>query len=386
MTPLRVTHVINGLDTGGAEMTLWRLLAHSNRERFHHNVVSLTGLGPMAERIVALGIDVSALGLRRGPSDIAAPLRLAPVLRGRAPDLVQTWMYHADLIGGLAAKLAVDVPVIWNLRQSNLEPGSSKRTTIWTRRLCARLSSRVPDRIVCCAEAVRELHVRLGYADDKMVVISNGIDATAFHADGDARAALRNELGVARDAVLIGALGRWDRQKDYATFVAAAAILAANAPAARFLLCGADLDRQNAELADLVSAVGLQEKFSLLGRRDDATKVCAALDVGTSSSAYGEGFPNAVAEMMSCSVPCVVTDVGESATLVGGTGRAVAVRAPEALARAWMEMLKLGPKGRAELGAVARKRIVENFGLAEMVARYEALYEERAAARRRAAR
>lgn len=380
MTPSRIVHVISGLDTGGAEMTLYRLLAASDRERFEHRVVSLTGLGPVAELIAELGVGVSALEMRGGLSGLMAPVALARMLRRAAPDLVQTWMYHGDLVGGVAARLA-GRPVLWNLRQSTLEPGSSKRTTIWARRLCARLSRRLPDRIVCCAEAVREHHVRLGYAAGKMIVIPNGVDVDAFRPDAEARAALRGEMGLAPEAVLIGALGRWDPQKDHATFVAAAAVLAAAAPEARFLLCGRGLDEGNAELAGLIAAAGLAGRFTLLGRRDDAARVCAALDIGTSSSAYGEGFPNAVAEMMASGVPCVVTDVGESGALVGQSGRVVPVRSAASLGAAWRELLELGQEGRAALGAAARRRVVEDFRLADMVARYEDLWGERAAAR-----
>lgn len=379
MAPLRIVHVISGLDTGGAEMTLYRLFAASDRARFDHRVVSLTGLGPVAELIAELGIGVEALGMGGGLSGLAAPAVLARLLRRAAPDLVQTWMYHGDLIGGLAARLA-GRPVLWNLRQSTLEPGSSKRATIWARRLCARLSRRLPDRIVCCAEAVRAHHVGLGYAAAKMVVIPNGVDVDAFRPDAEARTALRGEMGVAPEAVLIGALGRWDPQKDHATFVAAAEALAAVTPEARFVLCGRGLDESNAELAGLIAGAGLDGRFILLGRRGDVARVCAALDIGASSSAYGEGFPNAVAEMMASGVPCVVTDVGESAALVGTSGRAVPVRAAQDLGAAWKELVELGQEGRAALGAAARRRIEENFPLAKMVAAYEELWAERAGA------
>ena len=377
MAPSRIVHVISGLDTGGAEMTLYRLLVACDRDRFDHRVVSLTGLGPVAELIAELGVGVEALGMGGALSGLMAPAALAGMLRRAAPDLVQTWMYHGDLIGGLAARLA-GRPVSWNLRQSTLEPGTSKRTTIWARRFCARLSRRLPERIVCCAEAVREHHVRLGYAAGKMIVIPNGVDVDAFRPDPEARAALRGEIGVGPEAVLIGAIGRWDPQKDYATFVAAAAVLVAEAPEVHFVLCGQGLEEGNAELAGLIARAGLAGRFALLGRRGDVARVCAALDIGASSSAYGEGFPNAVAEMMATGVPCVVTDVGESGALVGMSGRVVPVRATAALGVAWKELVELGREGRAALGEAARRRIEEDFRLANMVAAYEELWAGRA--------
>lgn len=385
MTPLRISHVITGLGTGGAETMLMRLVATSDRARFEHRVVSLTDIGAVGERMVALGVAVEALGMRRGPGDVAAVVRLVRLLGRHAPDLVQTWMYHADLVGGLAARLGGPAPVLWNLRQSTLESGTSRRATILTRALCARLSALVPARIVCCARAVRELHVDLGYAAKRMVVIPNGVDTEAFRPDPGARRELRAELGISDWAPLVGAIGRWDPQKDYPTFVAAAARLAEREPEARFVLCGEGLDAGNAALTRLIDEAGLGARFDLLGRRDDVARIAAALDIACSSSAYGEGFSNAIAEAMACAVPCAVTAVGDSAYLVGASGRVVAPRAPEALAGAWSELIGLGAEGRAALGAKARARIARNFTLAAVVARYQSLYVEctRARGRRR---
>ncbi len=383
MTPLRISHIITGLGTGGAETMLLRLVATSDRARFEHRVVSLTDIGAVGERMVALGVAVEALGMRRGPGDVAAVVRLVRLLGRHAPDLVQTWMYHADLVGGLAARLGGPAPVLWNLRQSTLEPGSSRRATILARALCARLSALVPTRIVCCARAVRELHGGLGYPRARMVVIPNGVDTEAFRPDPGARRELRAELGISDWAPLVGAIGRWDPQKDYPTFVAAAARLADHAPEPRFLLCGEGLDAGNAALTRLIDEAGLDARFHLLGRRDDVARISAALDIACSSSAYGEGFSNAIAEAMACAIPCAVTEVGDSAYLVGASGRSVAPRAPEVLASAWSELIGLGAEGRAALGAKARARIVRHFTLAAVVARYQSLYVECARARGR---
>jgi glycosyltransferase involved in cell wall biosynthesis len=362
---------------------LLRLVATSDRARFEHRVVSLTDIGAVGERIAALGVAVEALGMRRGPGDVAAVVRLVRLLGRHAPDLVQTWMYHADLVGGLAARLGARAPVLWNLRQSTLEPGSSRRATLLARGLCARLSRLVPERIVCCARAAKELHVGLGYPAKRMVVIPNGVDTEAFRPDAGARRELRAELGIHDGAPLIGAIGRWDPQKDYPTFVAAAARLADREPEARFLLCGEGLEGGNAALTRLIDEAGLGPRFDLLGRRDDVARITAALDIACSSSAYGEGFSNAIAEAMACAVPCAVTEVGDSAYLVGASGRVVAPRAPEALARAWSELIGLGAEGRAALGAKARARIARHFTLPAVVARYQSLYVECARARGR---
>jgi glycosyltransferase involved in cell wall biosynthesis len=291
-------------------------------------------------------------------------------------------MYHADLLGGLAVRLVGSgIPVVWNIRHSNLDPKGNKRTTIWTAKVCARLSNRLPARIVCCSEASRQVHTALGYAPQKMVVIPNGFDLSAFKPDPAARESVRRELGIAADALLIGLVGRFDPQKDHGNFVAAAALLSAAYPEVHFLLCGDGVNWDNQKLAGWIEEAVLRQRFHLLGRREDMPRLTASLDIASSSSSYGEGFPNVIGEAMACGVPCAVTDVGDSAFIVGYTGLVVLPRDPEALAQAWKRLIDMGPEGRQRLGGAARKRILENFNLPDIIARYEALYRE--AARRK---
>lgn len=368
---MKVVHVISGLIGGGTETTLWRLLGAA---RFEAEVVSLTGFGTLAERIRALGVPVTALEMGGLVSNLTAVARLARWLRRSRPDVVQTWLYHADLVGGLAARIGTGAPVLWNLRHSEFVPGIDKRTTLWTVRACAALSRVVPTRILCCSHASRLTHARLGYPLDAMVVIPNGFDLRAFHPDGAARAAVREELGIGADDVVIGVIGNYRREKDFPNFLAAARRVA-DRSSARFLLCGADLEPNNRELVELIRAHGLADRVTLLGRRSDVSRVAAALDIGCSSS-VSEGLPNAIGEAMACGVPCVVTDVGDCAYLVGKAGRVVARRDPVALASALLELVDAGPARRRELGAAARRHITAQFGFQTFVERYHEIYEQ----------
>jgi glycosyltransferase involved in cell wall biosynthesis len=373
---VRIAHVITGLETGGAEMMLYKLLEKTDGTSFAVRVMSLTGVGPVGQRIRALGVPVHALGMRRGVPGAAGMWRLAAWLRDESPQIVQTWMYHADLLGGLAARIARrGVAVAWNVQNSNLDQDSSARRTIWTARVCAGLSRWVPDRIVCCGEVVRRVHRELGYADGKIEVIPNGIDTSVFRPDPVARAEVRRELEVVDGEVLIGMAARFDPQKDHLTFVNAAGLLAADRPEVRFVLCGDGVDTQNATLMDWLRAAKVGDRCRLLGRRDDMPRVHTGLDVASLSSAYGEGCPNAVGEAMACGVPCVVTDVGDSRDLVGHAGRVVPARSPLALAQAWRELVDMAGSTRVELGASARRRIEAYYELGAVVRRYEALYE-----------
>jgi len=373
---IKVLHVITGLDADGAETVLYTVASRMDSSRFETEVISLIDPGPMKARLEAAGIRVRSLGMKRGSANPMHLFRLASWIKKSRANLVHTWMYHADLLGGLAARLA-GKPVVWGIHHSNLDPAQNKRLTIWTARICEVLSPWVPKRIVCCSEASRIAHIQFGYDDDKMEVIPNGFDLRVFRPDGEARASLREELGLPENTPLVGMAGRFHLQKGHRNFVAAAAKLHARMPHAHFVLCGAEIDSNNTELTGWIQGAsnGLNEVCHLLGRRTDMNRIFAALDVATSAS-LSEAFPMAVGEAMACGTPCVVTDVGDSARIVGNTGRVVPAEDPQALADAWEFLLAGDPSSRKQLGQAGRNRIQHSFDLDAIVERYQKLYRE----------
>lgn len=373
--PRRLVHVITGLELGGAEVMLCELLRAIDPDRFRSAVVSLSAPGPLEPRIRALGVPVESLGLAAGRPSPAGFLRLARRVRALRPDLVQTWMYHADLLGGLAARLATRAPVVWSLHNSNLDRRSTRfstRATVWA---CARLSHRVPARILSCSEVSARLHRGLGYAAGRMLVIPNGFDMDTYRPDPGHYAAVRTELGLPPDALLVGLAARWHPQKDHPNFIAAAARVARERPGVWFVLAGTGITASNTELAALVAASGAADRFRLLGARSDMPRLNAALDLAVTASAYGEAFPLVIGEAMACGVPGVVTDVGDSALLVGDAGRVVPPRDPTALAAAIAGLLALSARSRQALGAAARARIAANYALPVIAGRYQSLYD-----------
>jgi glycosyltransferase involved in cell wall biosynthesis len=373
---ITIAHVITGLRQNGAETMLLKLLQQTDRTQFAVRVFTLLAPpGPLAERIEGLGIRVDALGISRGVPNPLGIWRLTTALRDMRPDVVQTWMYHADLVGGLAAKLvSLRLPVLWNIRQSTFDPTHTRRRTVGVARLCARLSSHLPEKIICCSEAARGVHVALGYDESRIQVIPNGFDPAAFRPDPDSRIAFRAELGLPPDTPLVGMVARVDPQKDHRTFVAAAARLHARLPNVHFVLCGNGSDQAIAELTGWIERDGLRQICHVLGERNDIPRVTAALDLATLSSAFGEGFPNVLGEAMACEVPCVATDVGDSAYVLGDSGRIVQPRDPDALAGAWGDLLTAGDGVRKALGEQARHRIVDNFSISRVARSYEAAY------------
>lgn len=369
-------HIINGLSVGGAEMMLYKLLSAMDRTRFESVVVSLTGDGPLSARIADLDVPVHRIGLRVDGTAPAAGWRFMSVIRRLRVDLVQGWQYHGSLAARFAQMLLPHrVPMLWNIRHSISDLRDEPRMTAAVARLGARFSHAAA-RIVYAARTSALQHEALGYRADTRVVLPNGFDTERFVPSDEARLRLRDELGLAPSTPVIGKIARYHRMKDHAGFFQAANLLLRSQPGVHFVLAGDNVDRANAEMARLIDTPALAERTHLLGRRDDVHHLVAAVDILTSASAYGEGFPNVIGEAMACGVPCVATDVGDSAAIIGDLGRVVPPRQPGALAAAWTDLLALDRAGRVALGLMARRRIVEQYGLRSVVARYEELYDD----------
>ncbi|HYO10815.1 MAG TPA: glycosyltransferase [Tepidisphaeraceae bacterium] len=375
MSRIRVVHIINSFEYGGAEAMLCNLLLRSDTSRFEQSVVSLIDDMTVAGDVVRAGIPIVTMGMRPGLPDPRAIVRLALHLRRVRPDVVQTWMDHSNLIGGIAARAVRGCKVVWGVHHSNHVRGITKRSTLLTVSACARLSRRVPHRIVSCSRHAGEVYERLGFDRERMCVVPNGFDTSAFCPDETGRRRIRRECGLEEGATVIGLVARYDPVKDHAGFLRAAAALLRTHPHVRFLLCGQGVDDGNADLRGLVASLGIERACTLLGPRRDVADVYRALDVATSSS-LSEAFPLAVGEAMACGVPCAVTDVGDSRLIVGDTGQVAPPRDPDALAAAWTQILAMPPEQRRQLGAAARERIVRLFDLTAVTRRYEQLYAE----------
>lgn len=370
---MKVVHVITATEIAGAQTMLESVLERLSPE-FDCHVISLAPLGPIGERIAARGHPIESLDMRRGVPSVAALVRLVRRLRELRPDVVHTWLYHADLLGGIAARLARVGRVAWGLHNSTLEPAAVRARTRAVVRACALVSHRVPDRILCCSEVARAVHVECGYPAERFAIVPNGLDVDRFRPDPIARQRVRVELGFGADTRLVGLVARWNPQKNHAGFLQAAAEVRRRQPATRFVLAGTGVDEGNAELVALVTSHGLGDAVRLLGPRQDTPRLIAALDVLASASGYGEAFPVVLGEAMACGVPCVATDVGDSAFVIGGTGRVVSPGDMDGLAAAIDELLALPAAERAALSRRARERIVSRFAIDGVARQYEAFY------------
>ncbi len=352
---------------------LYRLISASPPD-FTHTVVSLKNSGHYGPRLRELGVEVHSVGNLRGWTGINGILTLRRIIVRAHPDVVQTWMYHGDLLGGLAARSAGVRTVVWGIRNSNLDTDKVSFSARAAARICALLSTRIPAAIVCCSEEATRFHKTMGYENGTFVVIANGYDLSCFSPNSEARARLRREWGIAPQGPLLGMVARWDPQKDHNNLLHALAKLRTAGAVFRCVLVGANMAWANPVLAARVRQLGLDDTMVLAGARDDVPAVMNALDLHVLSS-VGEAFPNTVAEAMACGTPCVVTDVGDARLIVGETGWVVPRRNPEALARAIAEALSVvAAKGRAALGQRCRARIEEKFSLETMVRAYQGLW------------
>lgn len=373
---MHVCHVINNLEVGGAETMLLKLLGRVRERGIESSVITLIGKGVVGPQIEQLGIRVDSLGMVGGLASATGLFRVAGRIRQLRPDIVCTWMYQADLVGGLASRLVRPrTPVIWNLRTSH-DGVSFSRTTRLVRRACASLSHCVPTTVLCNSHAVKEAHARLGYKTGLLHVIPNGFDLDAFRPSAEHRADVRRELGVPSDARLIGMMARCNPDKDHPMFLKAAHQMADRWLDVHFVLAGADVTLENPMFATALRDSPHRSRFHLLERRNDMARVQASLDIGVLASVAREGFPNAVGEAMACGVPCIVTDTGGSPEVVGDCGVVVPAGAADQLAAACSTWLSLRPQELTELGMRARNRVRQEFSLEVVSEQYVKLWRE----------
>ena len=371
---MRILHVITGLQAAGCEMMLLKLLSVTN-DKWDQAVVSLGDEATLGPRIQELGIPVHALGLRKSFLDPFRLLSIMPLVSSFRPQLIVGWMYHANLTASFASNNFVPpLPVFWNIQQSLQDITRERKSTAALIRLGARLS-RQPAAIIYNSRVSAQQHEAFGYCGEKTSVIPTGFDCEQFHRDQEVRNQVRAELGLTEDAVVIGLIARYHPMKDHAGFLKAAGLVARAQPKAHFLLAGIGVTHHETAFQKLIAGNNLDGRVLLLGERKDVPRITTALDIACSASAWGEGFSNAVGEAMACEVPCVVTDVGDSAYLVSDTGLSVPPCKPEAFADALTKLVESGTEHRRQLGQAARRRIETKFSLPSIARCYEDLYE-----------
>ena len=371
---MKIIHVISSLGNGGAEKVLYEICTQTSNH--DHIIISLLKIDIYGELLRSKGFKVFELGMKRGsfPSPFNF-FKLVQLIKRHKPDIVQTWMYHSDLLGGIAARLAGIDKVIWGIRNSYIDPKIAKKSTIWTIKILSRLSWWLPFSIIVNSQKGLDYHVSIGYRHTKMRRVLNGCDIKVFKFTLKDAFVLRKKWGVESNVPLIGFVARYHPQKNHYNLLCALTLLQSRNILPYCVFVGSNI-KDNKKLINQINQFGLKKTIILEDSFKDISSVMSALDLHILPSA-SEGFPNVVLEAMACETPCVVTDVGDAAYIVGDTGWVVKPNSPKELAdaieKALIERQKNKWQNRCK---AARKRIENHFDIQKMLVMYKEVWIE----------
>lgn len=360
---MKVIHVIPSLAVGGAEMCLTKLVATARGNAPEAIVVSLLPSGGSHFELALrdAGIRHEVIGIR-GPADLPRAVAfLAKLIRTEKPDCLQGWLYYGDLmatLGLFSSGRRKSTRLYWGVRCSDLDVDQYSRQLKYTMAACKKLS-RFPDAIIANSFAGRAVHERLGYEPGKLAVIHNGIDTDLFTPVPAKKSNLVPDSFLSDGKPLVGIAGRVDPQKDYATFLRVVDRL----PEVNFVAAGKD-----------TTTLPPRDNLRSIGVCEDMPGFLGALDLLICTSAFGEGFPNVIAEAMACGTAVTTTDVGDAAHIVADTGRVCEVGDAQALASSIAALLAEADDQRRQRSAHARARIVSNFSLDRMVRAFDHIH------------
>jgi glycosyltransferase involved in cell wall biosynthesis len=363
---IRVVFLTRSLEQGGTERQLATLVPRLNKDRFEVSVITLYSGGRFEATLTENNIPVINLN-KRGRWDLLVLWRLVAELRKIRPAILHSYLVEPNLIAVLIKPLIKDSRVVWGIRASDVDRSNND----WFTRLNFRLQtlfSSSADLAIFNSGAGRDYHFGLGFKTSKTIVIHPGVDIEEFKPDRESRTAVRQQWAQDEKTILIGLIGRLDPIKDHPTFLRSAAALARERSGCAFVCIGEGAGEYADGLRRLGDELGLSDRLIWAGNRADMPAVYNALDIVCCSS-LSEGLPNAVAEAMACDVPCVVTDVGDSAMLVGDTGIVVFVNDSQALIDGLKRCIDNLPRvGRPS----PRERIMNSFDVRRLVERTEA--------------
>ena len=368
---IKIAHISTGLETGGAEVQLFRLLDAFDKHKFELMVIGLDRDTYLGDRIRELGIPVHALNIKKKPTAIAQAYKR---LNAFNPDVIHGTMYEGGVVGSILRRfLANNPPVIWTVHEG-LE---NYRQESYRKQLQLRLwglMSKMPEAMMYVSYLNRDQHLNWGFNNDKALVIPNGVDTQRFYSNRNARKTLRKRLGIPQNSFVIGITARFHPVKNHIGFINAAALLSKVHPETHFIMVGTDIDTDNKVLTTLIAKHSLQQRMHLLGNREDIPDIVNTYDIAALTS-FGEAFPLTLGEAMASAVPCVATNVGDNEYIIKNTGRVVPVNDDAAMAAAWQELLEMDKKELKQLGQAALERVMDKFTLAQQVQQHEALYE-----------
>jgi glycosyltransferase involved in cell wall biosynthesis len=371
---IKILHIISGLRSGGAENILYSLCQHD--KEYRHVIISLTDFQDSGMIHNKENVSVHKLNFSDRKTNLFELFKLYKHIRQIKPDIVQTWMIHADTIGGIVARLAGVKNIFWSVHYTNLVKGKSKKSTILLTKINAFLSNFIPKKIIYCAEKSREVQESLGFKKTKGMVVQNGYDVECFTQNTSLGSKFRNELDIHSEAFVIGHVGSYHPLKDQANLIEALTLLDQRGFNFYAVFAGVNLDNNNTSLVSLIKDKGLSNRVHLLGRRNDIPSIMNGIDLFILSS-ESEAFPNVLNEAMACGTPCVSTDVGDASLILGDAGWIVPSKDSESL---YSSVIKAAQEKESnnrlwlQRSVACRQRIVQKFSLEKMVKKYKEVW------------
>lgn len=369
----KVLHFIPGIGGGGAEAMLLNLTESMHGGDWRTVVVAVDARSRPAEAARLRRVTESFYDLQ-SPVLLKAQLlrRFTNILRAEKPDIVQTWMHHADLVGGLWARMAGVRNIVWAIhcREIHRNPGDGDWKMSAFRAALAACSRLVPRRIVSCSAAAIEDHAGRGYPQRKMLWIPNGVCPQKFAPRACHGAALRAELQIPDAVPVVGFAGRFHEMKKLDTFLRAAALLQRSIPDVRFILCGGSVDDLDSASRAAWEDLPHKDRVLFMPFRQDMERFYPALSLFSLSSRT-EACPMTLLEAMACGVPCAATDAGDCAALLGHASLIAPPGDPAALACVWQKAL--GADASA-IGRELRVRVLEHYTITRTASLYQSTY------------
>ena len=368
-----IAHIITSLNDGGAEGVLYRLC--SNDREHKHIVISLLDEGKYGLLLRKIGVDVYCLNINNKLLFFKSLLTLRKLLKRLKPDLVQTWMYHADFLGGVISRLVGIRKIYWGVRNSNITFKNSNLISISIFRINSILSNWIPEKIIYCSQKSKEIHELNGFMKSKGELIHNGYDFDKLIPSKNLREDFRIKNGIKSEVFLIGNVGRYNSDKDYKNLFSSLSKFEGSNNI-QILLAGSNLDYDNKELIEIIKTHGLTKKVKLMGQIENISTIMNGIDLFVLSSS-SESFPNVLSEAMACGSPCVTTNVGDASLIVGKTGWVVPPKDPNALEYAISHAIEEKASNSskwAKRSKSCRNRVVENFDIQKMVSKYHLIW------------
>ncbi len=368
----KILHIITGLELGGTETTLKKLAIKQNQcEENDLLIISLRSIGKIGLILKQNGIQVKALNINSIFSLASGIIRLRTEIKNFSPSIVQTWLYHADLIGGLTAYSLGIKKIFWGIRSTDIS-FSSGLTTIFIQRICVVLSYFIPYKIIVAAEESKKFHINIGYCKKKMIVINNGFEVPSTRIKSRGFNSLNKILGINKNDFILGSVGRYTPVKDHATLISAVSSLFMDYKNLKILLIGHGLDYKNKELIELIKKTGFLERFILLGKRE--SRFYYSLMNIFCLHSRSEGFPNVLCEALLYNLPCIATNVGDAKKILNQYGFIIQPNNIIELREHIKKIINMDKKEINRLTHGSDRSIIKRFSISSIEKKYKSVY------------